>query len=116
MANELFLFAFAGAGLLWYLLLSLGQLHSERSSAPIVVWRAASDTGWSDWVELAGISASTEYSGLLATVRDQAQSDAIAVQFATVVQPSDAPDHTWTVLFMSAVRERSHDLALAANR
>src|SRR6476469_6105441 len=95
----------AAAVLLWYLVCALWQLGSENSPLPIVVWREATEHGWSEWIELDGVSATGGYDVMLAAVRDRADATATAVQFAIVVQPDDAPDYTLRVTFMSSVRE-----------
>ncbi|MET0451115.1 MAG: hypothetical protein ABW137_04705 [Mycobacterium sp.] len=110
MADELCLPLIAGAALLWYLVCALRQLRTERSERPTFVWREASASGWSEWVELEDVSPTADYADVLSAVRDEAHPGTTAVQFALVVAPVDAPDYTLRVIFMSEVRESSHDL------
>jgi hypothetical protein len=91
-------------------------MRTERTYSPIFVWREASESGWSDWMDLEDVSPSAEYASVLTVVRDRARDGATAVQFASVVQPTDAPAYTLRVLFMSAIREPAHDRALATTR
>jgi hypothetical protein len=105
MPEELRWPALAAAVLLWYLVCALRQLRSERATSPIVLWREATEHGWSAWIELDGVSATDGYDAILATVRDRAGAMATAVQFAIVAQPDDAPDYTLRATFVSAVRE-----------
>jgi hypothetical protein len=114
--DELCLSVIVAAVLLWYLVRTLCQMRSERTHSPVFVWREASAAGWSDWMDLDDVSPSTDYAAVLTTVRDRAHDGATAVQFASVVQPSDAPAYTLRVLFMSAVREPAHDRTLATTR
>ncbi|MGH3642229.1 MAG: hypothetical protein ACRDUX_24730 [Mycobacterium sp.] len=116
MADVLCLPVIAAAVLLWYLACALCQLRSEAAHTPIFVWREASETTWSDWIELEGVSPSADYATVLTAVRGEAHAYAVAVQFASVVRPPDAPDFTLRVLFTSAVREPSHDRTLAITR
>jgi hypothetical protein len=95
------------AALLWCLVYAVWQTHSEKASGPVVVWREASEHGWSQWIDLDEVAASAGYDAMLEEVRVRASADAAAVQFAVVAHPDDAPDYTLRVLFMSAVRERS---------
>jgi hypothetical protein len=108
MSEDLTLPIIAAGVLLWYLVCALRQWRTERRSIepePTVLWREARVGGWSDWYELTEVDASTDYDGVLSAVQATASPAATAVQFATVVQPSDAPAYTLRVLFMSAVRE-----------
>jgi hypothetical protein len=114
MSEDLTLPIIAAGVLLWYLVCALRQWRTERKTEPepTVVWREAGVGGWSDWYELTDVSPSADYDGALAAVRANASPDATAVQFATVVQPADAPAYTLRVLFMSAVQQR-HETVLA---
>jgi hypothetical protein len=105
MPEELTLPAIAAVLLLWYLVVSVRQWHTDRSARPTLLWREARFSGWSDWQELTTVAPSADYSTVLSAVRAEAAPDATAVQFATVVHPADAPAYTLRVLFMSAVRE-----------
>jgi hypothetical protein len=116
MADVLCLPVIAAAVLVWYLACALCQLRSESTPTPTFVWREASQTTWSDWIELEGVSPSADYATVLAAVRGEAHAAAAAVQFASVVRPPDAPDFTLRVLFTSAVREPSHDRTLTTTR
>ena len=114
MPDELTLPLIAAGMLLWYLVCALRQRRTERSNVPVLVWREARVGGWSDWHELTALAPSADYTSVLSAVRASATPDATAVQFASVVQPADAPDYTLRVLFMSAVREpREPVLAMA---
>lgn len=88
---------------------ALHQLHSERTPWPTLVWREALECGWSDWFDLENVSSSADYSAVLTAAQEAAHSDAIAVQFASVVRPRGAPEYTLRVLFMSDVRETALD-------
>jgi hypothetical protein len=81
------------------------QWNTDRAAVPTLLWREAGYSGWSDWHELTTVAPSADYSTVLSAVRANAAPDATAVQFASVVRPSDAPAYTQRVLFMSAVRE-----------
>jgi hypothetical protein len=116
MPEELRWPAVAAAVLLWYLVCALRQLRSEKALLPIVVWRDATEHGWSEWIELNGVPATDGYDAMLAAVRDRADASATAVQFAIVVQPDDAPDYTLRVTFMSSVREPFSGPELAGPR
>jgi len=105
MPEELTLPIIAAAILLWYLVCALRQRRTERSNEPTLVWREARVSGWSEWHELTAIGPTADYTSVLSAVRASASPDATAVQFASVVQPADAPDYTLRVLFMSTVRE-----------
>jgi hypothetical protein len=105
MPEELTLPIIAAAILLWYLVCALRQGRTERSNEPTLVWREARVGGWSEWHELTAIGPPADYTSVLSAVRANASPAATAVQFASVVQPADAPDYTLRVLFMSAVRE-----------
>lgn len=107
MPGDLHLPLLAAVALVWYLVCALRQTRAERAASPNVVWREATDAGWSDWTDLPGLSGSSSYDVMLAAVRMGATADATAVQFAVVVQPDGAPDFTLRVLFMSEVRERA---------
>ena len=107
MPEELRLPLLAAAVLIWYLVCAVRQSRSEQATSPVVVWREATDRGWSDWTEMDDVSASVSYDAMLATARERATAAATAVQFAVVAHPDDAPDYTLRVLFMSAVCERS---------
>jgi hypothetical protein len=115
MSEDLTLPIIAAGVLLWYLVCALRQWRTERRSIepkPIVVFREAGAGGWSDWYEVTDVNPSADYDGVLSTVRANANPGATAVQFATVVQPADAPAYTLRVLFMSAVQPR-HETILA---
>jgi len=114
MSEDLTLPIIAVGVLLWYLVCALRQWRTERSiePEPTVVWREAGVGGWSDWYELTDVDPSADYDGVLSAVRADASPDATAVQFATVVQPADAPAYTLRVLFLSAVQQR-HETVLA---
>ena len=115
MSEDLTLPIIAAGVLLWYLVCAVRQWRTERRAIepePTVLWREARVGGWSDWYELTDVTPSADYDGVLSTVRANATPGATAVQFATVVQPADAPAYTLRVLFMSEVRER-HETVLA---
>jgi hypothetical protein len=114
MSEELALPMFAAVALLWYLVSALRQWRIERSTEPTLVWREATVSGWSGWRDLTAVVPSADYAGVLAAVRSNASPDATAVQFATVAHPSDAPDYTLRVLFMSAVCEPADDCGFRA--
>lgn len=105
MPEELRWPAVAVAVLLWYLACTMRQMHSERTHTPKVVWREATERGWSEWIRLDGVSATDGYDAMLAAAREHAGATATAVQFAIVVHPDDAPDYTLRATFVSAVRE-----------
>jgi hypothetical protein len=105
MAEDLYLPVIAVAALAWCLWLALCQRQTDRSHTPVLVWREASDAGFSEWKDLDGVPSTAEYSDVLAAVRRAAHPGVSAVQFASVVRPPDAPDYTLRVLFMSGVRE-----------
>lgn len=105
MSEELTLPLIAAAALFWYLLCALCQWRTERSAEPMLLWREATAAGWSAWHELNAVAPSADYATVLDAVRARVTEGATAVQFASVVQPADAPDYTLRVLFMSAVRE-----------
>ncbi|MCW2557105.1 MAG: hypothetical protein JWP55_1069 [Mycobacterium sp.] len=118
MSEDLTLPIIAAGVLLWYLLCAVRQWRAERRSIepePTVQWREARVGGWSEWYELTDVDPSTDYDGILSAVRAAAAAAATAVQFATVVQPADAPAYTLRVLFMSAVRERHETTRAMAN-
>jgi hypothetical protein len=115
MSDDLTLPLIAAGVLLWYLVCALRQWRTERRAIepePTLVWREARVGGWSGWYELTDVSPSADYDCVLSAVRATASLDATAVQFATVVQPADAPAYTLRVLFMSAVQQR-HEAVLA---
>jgi hypothetical protein len=114
MSEDLALPMIAAVFLLWYLARALHQWRTERSAEPTLVWREATIRGWSEWRELSEVAPSADYSTGLAAVRSNASTDATAVQYATVAHPSDAPDYTLRVLFMSAVREPRSDRGFRA--
>ena len=101
---ELLLAAFAVAGLVWCLLCTVRQQHGCGGAEPGWLWRQALADGWSDWIDLHGVSPLADYETVLGTVRSAAHPQAIAVQFAAVARPAGAPDHT-RVVFASAVRD-----------
>jgi hypothetical protein len=105
MPEELRWPAVAVAVLLWYLACTMRQMRSERTRSPKVVWREATERGWSEWIRLDGVSAADGYDAMLAGARDHADATATAVQFAIVVHPDDGPDYTLRATFVSAVRE-----------
>ena len=112
MSDELTLPIIAAVVLLWYLVCALRQGRTERSTEPTLVWREATIHGWSEWRALNAVAPSADYTTVLSAVRVNATPDATAVQFATVVQPADAPAYTLRVLFLSAVQQR-HETVLA---
>jgi len=114
MSEDLALPMIAAVFLLWYLARALYQWRTEGSAEPTLVWREATVRGWSEWREVPGVAASADYSTVLAAVRANASPDATAVQYATAAHPSDAPDYTLRVLFMSAVREPRSDRGVRA--
>jgi hypothetical protein len=116
MPEDLMLPMIAAAVLFWYLVCALRQWRTERPAEPRLLWREATVSGWSQWHELTDVAPSAEYAGVLETVRVNASADATAVQFASVVQPVDAPDFTLRVLFMSAVREAAGDRDFATTK
>ncbi|MET0475253.1 MAG: hypothetical protein ABW001_11515 [Mycobacterium sp.] len=99
----------AMAALSCCLWLALRQRRGERSDTPTMVWREASNAGSSEWIDLDEVSPSAAYSDVLAAVRRAAHPGVSAVQFASVVRPQGAPDHTLRVLFMSGVRDPAPD-------
>jgi len=107
MPEELHLPLLAAAVLIWYLVCAVRQLRSEQVTSPVVVWREATERGWSEWNEMDDVSAAVSHDAMLAAARDRATAAATTVQFAVVAHPDDAPDYTLRVLFMSAVCERS---------
>lgn len=114
MLDALGLPAVAAAVLLWYLACALRQLRIEHPPAPRFVWREADDTGWSGWTDLRALAPDADPATVLAAVRQAAHAGVAAVQFASVVRPSDAPDYTLRVLNTSAVFEPTHDGAVVA--
>lgn len=106
MSEHLGLSVIVAAALLWCLVYAVWQTHSERAYGPTVVWREATERGWSEWTDLDDVAASAGYDAVLHEVRVRASADASAVQFAVVTHPDDAPGHTLRVLFTSAVQER----------
>ena len=114
MPEDIHLPLLAAAVLVWYLVCALRQLRSDRSTAPVVVWREATAHGWTEWSESTDLSASDGYDEILEKVRGHAAATSSAVQFALVAHPVGAPDYTLRVLFMSEVRQRfaGRDLAL----
>jgi hypothetical protein len=115
MLDDLYLPVIAIVVLCCCLVCALSQLRSDQSHGPTLLWRQASDDGWSDWTALTGVSSAADYAGVLEAVRDAAGDDAIAVQFAFVVQPPGAPEYTLRVLFISDVREPDHDHILSTH-
>ena len=116
MPEELLWPAVAAAVLCWYLVCALRQMRSKKTTSPKVVWRQATEHGWSEWIKLDGVSATDGYDAMLAGARHCAFPTATAVQFAIVVHPVDAPDYTLRATFVSAVREpvAGRDIPLVA--
>ena len=100
---ELLLAAVTIAALLWCLLCTVRQLHTDTATVSWL-WRQARADGWSEWADLQGMAPTADYDAVLAAVRASADIDAIAVQFASVSRPLGAPDFT-RVVFTSAVRD-----------
>jgi hypothetical protein len=112
MLDDLYLPVIAIVVLSCCLVCALGQLRTDHPHGPTLLWREALDDGWSDWIALEGVSSVADYTAVLAAVREAAHPGAIAVQFAFVVRPCDAPEYTLRVLFLSDVREPGHDHTL----
>lgn len=114
MPEDIHLPLLAAAVLIWYLVCALRQARTERSDTPAVVWREATEHGWTEWTELPSVATTVGYDAMLVAVRERAEVTSSAVQFAVVAHPAGDPDYTLRVLFMSEVRERfeGRDLAL----
>ncbi|MCP9273435.1 hypothetical protein [Mycolicibacterium arenosum] len=114
MPEDIHLPLLAAAVLIWYLVCALRQARSERSDTPAVVWREATEHGWTEWSALPEVAASVGYDAMLTAVREHAAATSSAVQFAVVAHPAGDPEYTLRVLFTSEVRERfaGRELAL----
>lgn len=113
MPEDIHLPLLAAAVLVWYLVCALRQTRAEHSDVPAVVWREATEHGWTEWSGLPSVPSTVGYDAMLDAVRERAAATSSAVQFAVVAHPADDPEYTLRVLFMSEVRERFADLGLA---
>jgi hypothetical protein len=114
MPDEIRLPALAALLLLWGLVCALWQRRPGPSTAPRLIWRDATASGWSDWHSLRRISVDARHADILTAVRALARTDATAVQFAIVAHPADAPDYTLRVVFMSLETPAAPDRDFAA--